>query len=477
MTLRFSAPLPKFPESFRFGVATADHQCEAFDERYPDIRDVWDQTRGAQERGKATDFTRRYREDIDLARDAGCKIFRFSVAWARVEPEPGTFNGPALAHYQRVAEAIREAGMQPMVTLQHFVWPLHIEQRGGMISPDFPDWFATYAAAVAGALGRVDDWITLNEPNILCFGYIRPWWLREYAFHPGLPDKCGLKQQLQTVRRLIPNLFQAHRLGREAIHKINPKARVGANPAILGLPNWLQRVIDSIVTLSGTMDRFARGTRKEAASTMADIAQPRSVVRSMVGRFHQFVEPLITYVTVLSTSWWHLGQTGRLPDFLCPQRCIGAQDYVGFDYFWAIRTLSLARIKDLTHALTTGWYEHAPVWPEALYHILIRQSLLFPHLPIYILESGCVEVADGVERAGFYTMHIEQVQKAVAGGINVNTFIAWSITTNREWSSKFGPGSDFGLYHIDLDDDPLLTRKPTRALQVYKRIIADRGVS
>ena len=28
-----------------FGVATADHQCEAYDPRYEDIRDIWEQRR------------------------------------------------------------------------------------------------------------------------------------------------------------------------------------------------------------------------------------------------------------------------------------------------------------------------------------------------------------------------------------------------------------------------------------------------
>jgi len=31
--------LPSLPDSFMFGVATADHQCEAIDQKYLDIRD------------------------------------------------------------------------------------------------------------------------------------------------------------------------------------------------------------------------------------------------------------------------------------------------------------------------------------------------------------------------------------------------------------------------------------------------------
>lgn len=478
MNRSFLNALPRFPESFRFGVATADHQCEAFDPRYPDIRDIWDRARNAQERGRATDFTVRYPEDINLARDAGCKVFRFSMSWARVEPEPGTFNSEALSHYRRVAETVRDAGMQPIVTLHHFVWPIHVEQRGGMIAPDFPRWFAAYAAAAANALGAlVDDWVTLNEPNILCMGYIRPWWLRDYAFHPGLPTECGVADQLRAVRKLIPNLFQAHRLAREAIHKVNPQARVGANPALLGLPGWLQKLIDFAATQSGALDRLIHGDREEAKLNPALIEERMTFRRSVVCWFQRSIEPLSVLATVICANWWHLGQVGRLPKFLCPPCCIGTQDYVGFDYFWALRNLSFARIKNLANALTTGWYEHAPVWPAALRAILHDHCRMQPHLPIYLLEIGCVETADGVTRADFYKAHIEQVQRAVAEGVNVNTFVAWSITSNREWSSTFGPGSDFGLYHVDLDGDPTLARRPTTALSVYQKIIADRGVS
>jgi beta-glucosidase/6-phospho-beta-glucosidase/beta-galactosidase len=47
----------------------------------------------------------------------GCTAFRFSVAWARVEPEPGVFDDAVLDHYQATVEAIRAAGMEPVVTL------------------------------------------------------------------------------------------------------------------------------------------------------------------------------------------------------------------------------------------------------------------------------------------------------------------------------------------------------------------------
>src|SRR6266550_914950 len=98
-----------FPPSFLFGVATADHQCEAYDPRFEDIRDVWERKRNLTERKKATDFWNRYAGDIQLARDLGCNSFRFSLAWSRLEPAPGQFNDEAFAHYQQLIETIQAA--------------------------------------------------------------------------------------------------------------------------------------------------------------------------------------------------------------------------------------------------------------------------------------------------------------------------------------------------------------------------------
>ena len=61
---------------------------------------------------------------------------------------------------------------------------------------------------------------------------------------------------------------------------------------------------------------------------------------------------------------------------------------------------------------------------------------------------------------------------AIDRGAPVDAYICWSITSNREWGLPFDDGSDFGLYHIDLDHDPELKRKPTDSSHVYAGLIA-----
>lgn len=235
-----------FPRGFLFGTANADHQVEAHDPEREDVWDLWERCQGLTPRGPGTDFGSRYAEDIAAAAAMGCKLFRFSIAWARVEPEKDRFDEAALLHYRRIAECVRGHGMQVMVTLHHFVWPLWLERdHGGMVAEGFPDLYARYAGRVAESLGdQVDWWITFNEPSQLTFGYIKPWWQHRYYMPPGLPRGTEVEAEAEAVGKLIPNLFRAHARAREKIRALHPGAKVGVNPLVTGFPTWLQMLMD-----------------------------------------------------------------------------------------------------------------------------------------------------------------------------------------------------------------------------------------
>ncbi len=259
-------PNLKFPEGFLFGTANADHQVEAHDPAREDVWDLWERCQGLTPRGKATDFWNRYEEDIAAAASLGCKLFRFSVAWARVEPECGKFDDAALAHYAKLADCIRSHGMKVMVTLHHFVWPVWLEKdHGGMIGVRFPELFARYADRVAGAFGEnVDWWISFNEPSQLTFGYIKPWWQNRYYMPPGLPRGSHVDAEAEAVGKLVPNLFLAHTRARAAIKAHRSEARVGTNPLVTGFPTWLQKLMDWGACHRGMAEALFKFTTKGA---------------------------------------------------------------------------------------------------------------------------------------------------------------------------------------------------------------------
>ena len=188
----------------------------------------------------------------------GCNAFRFSVAWSRVEPEPGVFNQGALDHYNDLIETIISHGMMPVLTLHHFTWPVHVERRGGMISEDFPEMFANYAKHVSEHLGqKVPYWITFNEPNLLLGGYFKPWWDSYYNAPPGMPESTTPLEEIEAVGKLIRNLFLAHKRAYEIIKSKNPSARVGVNQYCYGLPRWLMELINKEASsIKGSQDLY-----------------------------------------------------------------------------------------------------------------------------------------------------------------------------------------------------------------------------
>ena len=161
------------------------------------------------------------REDIELARGLGCTVFRLSLSWARLEPEPGVWSDEAFAQYRDVLQAIRDAGMSAMVTLVHNTWPFHVQAAGqgaGPLDPSFPDSVTRFATEVAQRLGDlIDDYVTLNEPDQLVYGWIKGFWMRAYAMPPGQPPYATGDEQMDDMLTLIPNLFRAHAKAREAI--------------------------------------------------------------------------------------------------------------------------------------------------------------------------------------------------------------------------------------------------------------------
>ena len=306
--------------SLRFGVATADHQCEAYD-GHDDIRDVWERVRGLVPRGKATDFWNRYREDIELARGLGCTVFRLSLSWARLEPEPGVWNDEAFAHYREVLQGLRDAGMSAVVTLLHNTWPLHVQAAGGgagLLDKGFPDRLARFAQEVAQRLGDlIGDYVTINEPNQLVYGWIKGFWMRAYPMPPGQPPYESGDAQMDDVLTLIPNLFRAHAKARAVIRRIRPSARVGTNPLVLGLPRWLQRWIDRAAThLKSPEDvkrqaaRIAQSAIVEGGRVDCSIAQLTMTLEREQHAF--FSEPYYrTHLAVLHRSAFQLPQPAQ----------------------------------------------------------------------------------------------------------------------------------------------------------------------
>src|SRR5436305_1905258 len=111
----------QFPDGFLWGAATAAHQVEGGNTN----SDAWllehvDGSLYSEPSGDACDHYHRYGDDIALLARLGFNSYRFSIEWARVEPEEGEFSLAQLEHYRRMLAACHEHGVKPAVTLHHF---------------------------------------------------------------------------------------------------------------------------------------------------------------------------------------------------------------------------------------------------------------------------------------------------------------------------------------------------------------------
>src|SRR5215510_1544934 len=163
----------RFPDGFYWGVATSSYQVEgAWDEdgKGVSIWDTYAHTPGNikdDENGDvANDHYHRYREDVALMASIGANAYRFSIAWPRIFPDgTGQPNPKGIDFYKRLADALREAGIEPFATLYHWDLPQALQDRyGGWQSAETSKAFGEYAGFVAEQLGdRVGHYFTINE--------------------------------------------------------------------------------------------------------------------------------------------------------------------------------------------------------------------------------------------------------------------------------------------------------------------------
>jgi hypothetical protein len=354
----------KLPADFLFGVGCSDHQCEAYDSAYPpDVWDWWEQDgKVPQSRGQAVDFWNRYPEHLRLAHELGCTTFRFSIAWARVEPSPGVFDPAVLQHYAELAAAAREQGMEPIVTLCHYVWPMHLERAGGLASADFPGRFAAYARRVRDALSpHVRYWITFNEPNDLVVSHSQ----FQSRFPPNSPTWTSFRDQMRGMEVLIRNIFLANRDARAVLHDVpsGPSAMVGMNTDLRGFPVGVRRLLNWWVT------RYHQSAH-HVRNIVGAIVPRRSTETLKPGPLNF----LRTLVMLFDGDWSELGALGRLPRHLCPEGCANQLDYLAFDWYYGVRWVW--DILKLTSSLD-GHFERSPVYSPGLFETLRYFDRLF----------------------------------------------------------------------------------------------------
>jgi beta-glucosidase len=440
-----------FPPGFIWGAATSAYQIEGHPLADGAGVSIWHRfahTPGTIADGTtgdlACDHYHRWPEDVALMRALGLPAYRFSIAWGRILPEgTGRVNPAGLAFYDRLLDALLEAGIAPWATLYHWDLPAALDDHGGWLNEASPDWFTEYAALCFRHFGdRVTSWATLNEPRIIAD--------RGYFRGTGAPGHRNLAAVPRVVHHLLLAHGQAVRAGRsEGVDQIgivvNIEPREPASPAPA---DW-------------------------AAANRGNVYFDQMFLDPiLLGRYPEALPALLG-------EHWHDPDPG---DFA---RIAEPIDYVGINYYTRVVVRHDAANPPVEEARVR--VESAPhtamdweVVPRGLTTTLLELTDRYGNIPLVVTENGAAyddpAPSDGVvadpERVAYLRGHLQAAHAALEAGVDLRGYFVWSLLDNFEWAH--GLARRFGLIHVDFGT---LARTPKQSFHFYREVIRSRGAA
>ena len=375
----------RFPEGFLVGAAVGAHQVEGGNTNSDWW--WWEHMAGTpcvEPSGDACDFYHRYRQDVAMLAGFGLNAFRFGIEWARIEAAEGEFSTAGLDHYRRMLDACHEHGVVPILTFHHFTLPRWLHDLGGFASPRFPQLFERYCESAARALGgAIGVACTINEPQGLGWS----------GYVLGINPPGGKGDEV-AARRAAEHLLEAHRLAAPAI-RAHTKAPVGVTLAIpdIQYEDGASPGHSGLEVESAVNDEFFELARSD----------------DFIG--------VQTYTRV------RIGPEGpRSP---------------GSD--WSAVSRDLAE----TDEVTQMGYEY---YPRALGGAIRRAWRSTGGIPILVTENGIATQRDE-KRIAFMAEALDEVLRCLDDGIDVRSYVHWSLLDNFEWA--FGYRPRFGLVAVD----------------------------
>lgn len=413
-------------QEFLVGAATAAHQVEGNNIHSDNwVMENLEHSTFKERSGNAVDHYNRYEEDIRLLAEAGCNVYRFSIEWARIEPEEGAFSEEELNHYRKVIDCCIENQIVPIITLHHFSSPAWLIGKGGWCSDYAADAFARYAEYVMRNLNRKLPYVcTINEANM------------GFQLHKVIEDMMKVMQRAGSVQ----------------------------------------------VGLNMDMDAMMVGVREQAGAFGCDpdhihtFLAPRSLEEEVfVMKAHQKASEAIRKAApetkvglTLSLFDYQAEEGGResaeqlwYEDFRFYLPYIQNDDFLGVqNYSRKIITADGPKVPAADAPLTQMGYED---YPASIGHVLEKVSKEYSG-DLIVTENG-IATDDDERRCAFIEEAVAGVRRCVEKGIPVKGYCYWSLLDNFEWQEGFA--KTFGLIAVDRS---VQKRYPKRSLSVLGKM-------
>jgi beta-glucosidase len=405
-----------FPDDFLWGSATAAHQVEGNNV----YNDTWllehlPGTFFEEPSGDACDHYHRYPQDIQLLADLGLNAYRFSIEWARIQPEENWFSRAEIEHYRRMLAACHEHDLKPVVTFHHFTSPRWLSASGGWENPTTADKFARYCERIVHDLGdMIFAGCTLNEPNLPALfaaenlNFVSQdvnqlWQAAGRAL--GVEPQAFKPYLFSTLEHSFPVMVAAHRQAIQAIKGAGATFPVGWTLALQDI----QPADDSeeAVDRAKKVDHLVNGIYLEAVREGAAVGMD-------------------DFVGVQSYSRQRVGEQGIVPP---PEDAELTQ--MGYEFY-----------------------------PQALENV-IRLAWQQTQVPVIVTENG-LATHDDTRRVEFIRQALGGVGRCLQDGVPVKGYFYWSMMDNFEW--MMGYQMTFGMVGVDRETQERTIKPSARYL-------------
>ena len=438
-----------FKKDFMWGAASAAAQVEGAYAEDGKGLNIWDVLYNGHVKHNdsphiACDHYHHLEEDVKLMQEIGLKYYRFSISWPRVIPDgTGNVNHKGIEFYKKLIRLLKNASIEPLVTLYHWDLPYELYKQGGWQNKNSVDWFAEYTRVVIDNFSdEVRYWLTFNEPN--CFiglGY-------ETGVHaPFLKDKDALYH-------CSKNVMMAHA---KAVQVIRENAKL---PPVIGFaptgPIYLPQGQSQDEIEKARNLTFSN--KVNGAFSVGWWIDPVILGKNPIGLEEYFQKPLF------NDKELELVKTPL--DFLGFNIYLGTGEQRTGQYYADNESVGCPRN-------SLGW----PITPDCMYWAIKFLEDRYG-LPLLITENGMCNLdfimSDGKvhdpQRIDYIRKHLKAALKAVDEGYELLGYMYWSIMDNYEWAEGYDPR--FGLIYVDYTT---MKRTLKDSALWYKEVILNNG--